>query len=142
MAEQNFSNHTRWDPKFHFVLAPILVFNFIWAIWRLVQMPHLYNLWAVVLGGAFILWLLTTRLYALKVQDRLIRLEERLRIVPLLPATVKARWGELTESQLVALRFASDEEVGLLAERAINEKLEQKAIKQAIQVWRGDHFRV
>ena len=142
MAEQNFPNHTRFDPKFHFVLAPILVANFIWAIWRLVQMPHIYNLWAVVLGGTFILWLLTTRLYALKVQDRLIRLEERLRIVPLLPATVKARWGELTESQLVALRFASDGEVGSLAERAINEKLEQKAIKQAIQVWRADHFRV
>ena len=142
MAEQNFSNHTRFDPKFHFVLAPILMVNFIWAIWRLVQTPHIYNLWAVVLGGAFILWLLTTRLYALKVQDRLIRLEERLRIVPLLPATVKARWGELTESQLVALRFASDGEVGSLAERAIHEKLEQKAIKQAIQVWRADHFRV
>ncbi len=142
MAEQNFSNHTRWDPKFHFVLAPILGINFIWALWRLVQNPHVYNAWSVVLGGAFILWLLTTRLYALKVQDRLIRLEERLRIVPLLPATVKGRWGELTESQLVALRFASDGEVGSLAERAITEKLEQKAIKQAIKVWRADHFRV
>ena len=139
MAEQNFSNHTRFDPKFHYVVVPILGINFVWAIWRLVQTPHIYNVWAVVLGGAFILWLLTTRLYALKVQDRLIRLEERLRIVP---ATVKARWGELTESQLVALRFASDGEVGSLAERAIAEKLEQKAIKQAIQVWRADHFRV
>lgn len=142
MAEQNFSNHTRFDPKFHYFVAPILAINFVWAIWRLVETPHVYNVWSVVLDAAFILWFLTTRHYALKVQDRLIRLEERLRIVPLLPATVKARWGELTTSQLVALRFASDGEVGSLAERAITEKLEQKAIKQAIQVWRADHFRV
>ncbi len=142
MPEQNLSNHLRFDPKFHFVLAPILVGNFVWAIWRLVQAPHIYSVWSVVLGGAFILWLLTTRLYALKVQDRLIRLEERLRIVPMLPAAAKARWNELTEGQLVALRFASDGEVGLLAERAINEKLTPKAIKQAIQVWRADLFRV
>jgi hypothetical protein len=142
MPEQNFANHTRFDPKFHFFAAPILAINLVWALWRLVENPHIYNAWSVVIGAAFIVMLLTTRLYALKVQDRVIRLEERLRIVPLLPAAVKARWHELTEGQLVALRFAGDGEAGTLAERAINEKMEPKAIKQAIQVWRPDHFRV
>ena len=142
MPEQTRANHTRFDAKFHFFVVPLFVGNFIWAVWRLVEAFHIYAVWAVVMSAASLVMVFTIRLYSLKVQDRIIRLEERLRIVPLLPAAVRTRWTELSEPQLVALRFASDAEVGALAERAINEKLAPKAIKEAIQVWRPDHFRV
>ena len=142
MTEQTRANHVRFDPKFHFFLAPLFAINFVWAVWRLVQNFNGYALWSVVVSAASIVMLLTIRTYSLKVQDRVIRLEERLRIVPLLPPGVRGRWAELSERQLIALRFASDAEVGALGERAINEKLDEKAIKAAIQTWRPDYFRV
>jgi len=82
------------------------------------------------------------RLYPLKVQDRVIRLEERLRMERLLPDTLKSRIPELTAGQIVALRFASDAELPALVEKALNGKMEPKAIKQSIQNWRADYFRV
>lgn len=142
MPEQNRDNYKRRDWKFHFTLVPIFVINFIWAVVRLLESFHIYAVWSVVLSGASLFMLFVFRTYSIHVQDRVIRLEERLRIVPLLPPAVRTRWAELTVPQLIALRFASDGEVGALAERAITEKLDPKAIRAAIQVWRPDHARV
>ena len=92
-------------------------------------------IWAIVA-------LLKIRLYALKVQDRVIRLEEQLRLKELLPAPLKSRIGELNEDQLVGLRFASDGEVAGLVEKTLAGKWGRKEIKQAIQTWRPDYWRV
>ena len=141
--KQSFANHTRWDPGFHFTLMPIA------AVTEILLVRNAWNAstpmawWIAFVGLAAIWGLLKMRLYSLKVQDRVIRLEERLRLATLLPADLRGRIPEFTEGQLVALRFASDAELSALAQRCLNEKLEErKVIKQAIKEWRGDHFRV
>lgn len=152
MAEtqpQNLANHTRFDPLFHFFLAPVFILG---AILALVHFfAHLSdssfrdNFHAgliILLAVALLVWLTKTRLYALKVQDRVIRLEERLRLTQLLPEALRSRIPELTEEQLIAVRFASDAEVPKLVERTLKEKLSRKQIKQSIVNWRGDYWRV
>jgi hypothetical protein len=105
-------------------------------------MGNVHAFLLIVLAVAFLVLVFKTRLYSLKVQDRVIRLEERLRLMQLLPEPLRSRIPELTEDQLCGLRFASDDEVAKLAERAMNEKLTRKQIKQAIQNWRPDYWRV
>jgi Family of unknown function (DUF6526) len=152
MAEkmpQTFANHTRFDPPFHFFLAPVFGLGLILALIHFFYhfrendlRDNIHSFLLVVLAFAFIVLLLKMRLYALKVQDRVIRMEERLRLMQLLPEPLRARIPELTEAQLIALRFASDGEVPKLAERALNEKLSRADIKKAIQNWRPDYWRV
>jgi len=145
MAEktpQTLENHTKLDPKFHFVLLPFSFFNFLYSIYRCYSLPGIETAWGVLFAFAFILAVLMTRLYSLKVQDRVIRLEERLRMHSVLPAHLQQRIGELTEAQFVALRFASDAELPGLVEAAVSQKLPQKEIKQRIKSWRPDYFRV
>src|SRR5271157_3508749 len=139
---QNYSHHTRYDPLFHFFILPVFAITLISSIVHLVRRPGLHSAWLVVVMVAAVLLAFKVRLYALKVQDRVIRLEERLRLMTLLDPGLRPRIGELTESQLIALRFASDGELPALAARALYEKLATAEIKKAIQQWRGDYWRV
>ncbi|MFZ1945741.1 MAG: DUF6526 family protein [Acidobacteriaceae bacterium] len=139
---QTYANHARFDPLFHFFLAPIALLLVIASIVHLVRHPHLWGLVHVVLAFALLILLFKVRTYSLRVQDRVIRLEERLRLAALLPEPLRSRINELDVRQLVALRFASDDEIPALVERTLNEKLAPKQIKQAIQNWRPDNFRV
>ena len=140
--EQNFKNHGRIDPAFHGFLAPLGLAMLIGAVTYVVRDPG----WDSASHVLAVIWVIVlqfkVRLYALKVQDRVIRLEERLRLAQLLPESQRGPSGELSESQLIGLRFASDGEVAGLAQRALAEKLDAKQIKQAVQQWRPDHWRV
>jgi len=152
MAEnkpQIYANHTRWDPPFHFFVLPVLVLGLILTLIHFFAhithgdpRDHIHAFLLILLAIALLLLAFKVRLYSLKVQDRVIRLEERLRLMQLLPEPLRARIPELTESQLCALRFASDAELPKLAERALNEKLSRADIKKAIQTWRPDYWRV
>jgi Family of unknown function (DUF6526) len=139
---QSYANHARLDPPFHFFLAPLLIIAVILSIVSLVRHPSLDStLWTLLAIGLFFT-AGKARSYALKAQDRVIRLEEQLRLSKLLPEAAKPRITELTEPQLIGLRFASDAELPALAMRALNEGLTKKQIKMAVQSWRADTFRV
>jgi hypothetical protein len=139
---QSYANHARYDPMFHFFLIPasalILIGTLLWAYRYPGVFAYMLVFWAVV----FIVALFKMRLYALRNQDRIIRLEERLRLAMLLPEHLRARIPELSTRQLIGLRFCSDTELAALTERALNERLEPKAIKQAVKEWRGDYLRI
>ncbi len=143
MSEQNFANHTRWMPALHFFVLPVCTLNFAWAIyrWKTAGLSIDGAVW-VLTSAAFIVGFLAARVSTLQVQDRVIRLEERLRYERLLPQDLQARIGEFTVRQLVSLRFASDAELPGLARKVLEEKLtEGKAIKQLIKSWRPDYLR-
>jgi hypothetical protein len=145
MAEkkpQTFANHTRFDPLFHFFALPVFLFAVIWSVAHFIRHPGLHSAGLFVLLTAAAVAAVKSRMSSRKVQDRVIRLEERLRLAALLPEALRSRIPELTEDQLIALRFASDGEVSRLAERALNEKLSRADIKKAIQSWRPDYWRV
>ncbi|MGB6384738.1 MAG: DUF6526 family protein [Terriglobales bacterium] len=139
---QNFSNYTRYDPLFHFFILPVFAITLILTIVHLVRRPGLHSAWLIVVVIAVIVAIFKVRMYPIKVQDRVIRLEERLRLATLLDASLRSRIPEFTESQLIALRFASDAELPALATKALNEKLSGLEIKKAIQHWRPDNWRV
>jgi len=139
---QNLSNHVRYDPLFHFFLLPVYLISLVVAVNMLVHHRNLHMLGLVIIVLALVITNFKTRLYALKVQDRVIRLEERLRLASLLPDSMRAQIPRLTEKQLVALRFASDEELPALVQRTLTENLEPADIKKAIRNWRPDYWRV
>lgn len=143
MAEQNFSNHARFFPLFHFFVLPVMTINFGWSIYRWkVSGFSLDGFISVVVALALAVGFLCARRMALSVQDRVIRLEERLRYERLLPADLKPRIGEFTVSQFASLRFASDAELPALARKVLDEKLnERKTIKQLIKSWKPDYLR-
>jgi hypothetical protein len=145
MAEkvpQNLANHARFDPLFHFFALPVVMLTVIVAVVHLVQRRNWFSAWLVVFVVAMVIVTLRARMYALKVQDRLIRLEERERIAGLVPESLRSRIGELTEGQLIGLRFASDAEIPPLVKATLDKKLSRADIKKAIKDWRPDHFRV
>lgn len=143
MTEQNFSNHTRLVPAYHFFALPMFGINFLWSLYRLKNLEFTFQgIFGVLLAAALLVVVVKARLFALAVQDRVIRLEERLRCERLLPADLRGRIGDLTAGQFVALRFASDEELPALARKVLDEKLTgRKAIKQLVKNWRPDYLR-
>ena len=143
MAEQNYSNHVKWVPTFHFFVMPVLLLNLGWSIHRIIHNGFTWDgLIQMLTALALILLMFNARLFALRVQDRVIRIEERQRFARLLPADLQPRINEFTPGQLVALRFAGDEELPELARKVLNDKLRDvKAIKQMIKNWRADYLR-
>jgi hypothetical protein len=145
MAEkspQTFENHARLVPAYHFVAFPLFAINFFFALYQVVTGFSWANLVAFGVAVALILLFFLARVMALTVQDRVIRLEETLRMRALLPADLQSRVGEFTVKQLVALRFASDGELPDLVRQVLDGGLQdQKAIKKAIRHWRADHQR-
>jgi hypothetical protein len=139
---QTLANHPRIDPPFHYVQLPLAMIAVIVSLVYLVRNPGWASVLLVILAIGYFMATSRLRIYALRVQDRVIRLEERLRLALLLPESARSRIADLTESQLIALRFASDAELPTLAMRALNEGLTNKQIKNAIENWRGDYFRV
>jgi hypothetical protein len=143
MAEQNFGNHTRWVVAYHGFVFPVLALNFVWSIFRWGKLGFTTDGFVQILTAAALFLLAAyARLFALTVQNRVIRLEERLRYERVLPEDLKARAGELSTGQMIALRFASDAELPGLARKVLDEKLKTgKQIKQLIQNWRPDYLR-
>jgi hypothetical protein len=145
MAEktpQNLANHTRWDPLFHFFVLPVFAITWVSCVVFLVRHPGIHSAWLVVTMTAAVIAVTKIRTNALKVQDRVIVLEERLRLASLLPEAQRPQISKLTEGQLIGLRFASDGEVAALAQRAVTENLSRGNIKKAITNWRPDYWRV
>jgi len=145
MAEQkaqSYQNHTRWYPLFHFFLLPLLLLNIVACVTHAWRHQSPFNIWLAVMGIALFVLAGLARLMALGAQDRVIRLEERMRLEKLCSEPMRARIPQLTTRQLIALRFASDGEVCVLAARALDENLTEKQIKQAIVNWRADNCRV
>jgi hypothetical protein len=139
---QSFKNHARFDPLFHFFLAWIFLANIVFAVIHAMHHPRLFTWWLVVASVAAFVALFKLRSYPLKVQDRVIRLEERLRLQALAPQEWHAQIYRLKEDQLIGLRFASDDEVVELAKQALEHGWNRKQIKQHIQSWRADYWRV
>ena len=143
MAEQTFANHTKFFPLFHFFVLPVLLVNLGRSVYWLWKTDLTFaSVFGVLTALALIGGFLSARIFALTVQDRVIRLEERLRYARLLPADLQPRIEEFTVAQLVSLRFASDAELPALARKVLDEKLsERKAIKQLVKNWKPDYLR-
>jgi uncharacterized membrane protein YciS (DUF1049 family) len=143
MSEQNLKNHAKFVPLYHFFALPVLLVNFVWSLIRLGSLGFSFaGVFGVFFAAGLLVAALYGRLFALAVQDRLIRLEERLRYERVLPEELRWRADELAVDQFVSLRFASDEELPGLMQKVLDEKLTQrKAIKSLIKNWRPDYLR-
>jgi hypothetical protein len=144
-SPQNLKNHGKTDPQFHYVLLIVLIANLIFAVFHLIHHwkdAPVASAWFLVLSLAVFIPFSKLRTYPLRVQDRVIRLEERLRLQALAPAEWHPQIYRLTEDQLIGLRFAADDEVVELAKQTLEHNLTRKQIKERIQDWRPDNFRI
>jgi len=139
---QSFKNHGRLDPLFHFFLTFVGIATVVIAIVYAVRHTCFYSIWLVVVAVSAFLALFKLRSYPLKVQDRVIRIEERIRLQALAPSEWHTQIYRLSEDQLIALRFAGDDEVVELAKHALEHNLNRKQIKERIKSWRPDTWRV
>lgn len=149
MAEKSvqvYASHRRFDPWYHFFAVPVVAISFFVALWGFIKSLSggfpAWAAWNVIVWAAAVALTLIVRTYSLKIQDRIIRLEERLRLATLLDGPLKARISDLDERQLIGLRFAPDAEVPALVKVALDENLSGEEIKKRIQSWRPDTFRV
>jgi len=141
-AVQSYKKHARWLPLFHFFVMPALLVNVVMALWGLVLSPGIWTLWSVVFAIALLGLGFLSRIQALTVQDRVIRLEMRLKLRQLLPPDLQPRINDLTHRQLVALRFASDEELADLVREVLAGRLAtSKEIKMRVKSWQADWLR-
>jgi hypothetical protein len=145
--KQTFANHAKMDPPFHYFLVPIVLINVVVVAYLLVRSivdgrGWFGGAWLLILSLAFMVTVGRMRAYATQLQDRVIRLEERLRLTTVLEEPLRSRIGELSDSQLIGLRFASNSELPALVQRALEEKLDRTQIKKAITDWRPDYSRV
>lgn len=144
-SEQNLKNHMRLDPWIHLFVFPVSMLNVIFAIWYAIRHWPAHShiaIWWIILSIAFLVLATKCRMNDLKLQDRIIRLEERLRLQTLLGPDQLPHINELTIRQLIALRFASDEEIPSLVHKTLTQNLDPKAIKESITSWRADYHRV
>ena len=147
MTEQNYRNHTRLVPGYHFATFGILTVNLLWSLYRLfrppvAEFPMFDRLLAVLVAGALMAIALYARVFALAVQDRVIRNEMQARLAAVLPPDLRARIGELRRGHLIALRFASDEELPELTRQVLDGRLAKgNDIKKAVRSWRADDLR-
>jgi len=142
---QTFRNHASLDPLYHFYGSAALLVNLVLAIILLVMSLHtqpLLGVWIVVLSAVLLIFFVKLRVYPLRLQDRIIRLEERIRLEALLSEPLRKRIPELNEDQLIGLRFAPDEEIPSLVELTLEKGLSRRQIKERIQNWRPDHWRI
>lgn len=141
-ATQSFKNHARFVPLYHGFALPVAAINALWLVYRALTRPSWDTAIAALMGITLALLFVLARVFALTVQDRVIRLEMRMRLRELLPPDLQGRIAEFTTGQLVALRFAGDRELPALARRVLDERLQdRKAIKMLIQDWQPDHLR-
>lgn len=140
---QTLATHARYIPAFHFFALPVLLINMFVVAYYFWRQPSFRNGWGLLVAIALAVGITWSRFMPLRAQDRIIRLEERTRLERLLPADLRGRIGELSERQLIAIRFAPDNEVPDLTRRTLNGELKTPGdIKRAIQDWRPDYFRV
>jgi hypothetical protein len=139
---QSFENHNRVVPPYHMFAIPIFMINFIWRLVQLKDGITFASIMNVLLAIAFLILILYARMFSLTVQDRVIRLEMRLRLERLLPPDMRSRIPELTLAQLISLRFAGDEELVALTRQVLDERLnDRKSIKRRIKNWQADLLR-
>jgi hypothetical protein len=139
---QNFANHAKVVPQFHFFVGPALILNVVWTAVRLVRHLSLENGELFLVAVALLLLAFNARLFALRVQDRIIRLEMRMRMKELLPTDLQPRIEEFSLGQLISLRFASDAELPTLARKVLDERInDRKVIKKMVQNWQADELR-
>jgi hypothetical protein len=139
---QNYSNHAKFVPPFHFFVLPVLLVNVGISISRVIRVQTFDSIFAVLFALALLMGVLFGRIFALKVQDRIIHLEMILRMKQLLPADLQPRIDEFTLEQLIGLRFASDSELPELSRKVLQNNIaKRKPIKQMIQNWKADELR-
>jgi len=139
---QSFSNHAKFDPPFHFFVLPVLLINIFVVGYLLFRHPGTGGAWLLLISISLLVLAGRVRSWATHLQDRVIRLEERVRLEGILAEPLRVRIAELSDSQIVGLRFASDAELPALFQRALDEKLSRSDIKKAITDWRPDYSRI